>query len=445
MNEAMVVNVSELIDQQKVGRFQILVVVLCACSNLIDGFDAVSAGFVAPVVSKLWHLPPGAFKGVMSIGLSGLLVGALIAGPVADRIGRKPVIIYCSIVFGVCSLLTATAQSLAVLSFWRFLTGLGLGGAMPNAIALASEFSPRRRRSSMTVLAVVGFNVGAFLTGIVAAALIPAFGWTSIFWVGGIVPLALCIVYLLALPESPRFLALRGKNNERIAALMRLVNPKLAFDVATRFVALGEARISGFAVSRLFTDSRAIGTICIWIMCFMNLLSLNFLLNWSPTVFNNAGLTIRQGSIIASLIMAAGIIATLLLGWMGDRLNPLLVLAVAFIASGVFTASTGIAVSSIGLLIPVVFLAGFFLTGAMNLTHAVAAGYYPTLIRSTGLGWEGGIGRAGSVFGTFMGGVLLSFQWKTSSLFLVVLIPAFCAAAAAFVIAGNQKRLSEGL
>jgi len=439
MNEPRVVDVTDIIDEQRIGAFHILVVILCACSELIDGFDAINVALVAPVVSKLWHLPPGAFKSVMSIGLLGILLGGLIAGPMADRIGRKSTIIYCSILYGICGLLTTTSASLGALSFWRFMTGLGVGGAIPNAIALASEFSPRRRRSFMTLLAIGGFNLGAFLTGMVAAALIPAFGWTSVFWVGGIVPLALCILYIFAMPESARFLTMKEKKAERVAALLRRVNPELAFDATTRFVARGEARVSGFTVRHLFTGSRAVGTICIWVMGFMNQLNINFITLWSPTVFNNAGLSIRQGSAISSLVMGAGIVATVVIGWVGDLINPFLVLAGIFIVSGVFTAATGFAVSSIGLLIPVVFLAGFFLMGAMNLTHGATAAYYPTTIRSTGLGWEGGIGKVGAIFGTFLGGLLLSFGWSTSSLFLVVLIPAVLAMVAALKMAGKQK------
>ncbi|MGD0662456.1 MAG: MFS transporter, partial [Syntrophorhabdales bacterium] len=191
MNESNTVDVSEVIDQQKVTRFQIWVLVLCAVAALIDGFDAVVIGYVAPVISKLWHLPPGGFKSVMSIGLFGLMFGALVAGPLADRFGRKTVIIYSSIGFGLFTLLCVTAHSLTELITWRFLVGVGLGGAMPNCLALISEFSPRRRRSTMTVLALIGFNVGSSLTGFIAAALIPAFGWTSVFWVGGLAPLAL--------------------------------------------------------------------------------------------------------------------------------------------------------------------------------------------------------------------------------------------------------------
>jgi AAHS family 4-hydroxybenzoate transporter-like MFS transporter len=440
MNQPNTVDVSEFIDQQKVARFQILVLVLCALSTLVDGFDAVAIGYVAPVVSKLWRLPPGAFKSAMSIGLFGLMFGALVAGPLADRFGRKTVIIYSSVGFGLFSLLCVTAHSLTELTIWRFLTGVGLGGAMPNALALISEYSPRRRRSTMTVLALIGFNVGSSLTGFIAAALIPAYGWTSVFWVGGIAPLVLCAVFIFVLPESPRLLALRGNRDAQVGALLRRINRGLSFTSETRFVAHDEARLSGFAVRHLFTESRALGTVLIWVMCFMNLLNLYFCLNWLPTVFVNAGLSISQSAAITALLQAAGIVSTILLGIAGDRLNPFSVLGFAYFAAGIFTAFIGVSVSSMGFLVPVVFLSGFFLNGGQNLSQAVVAGYYPTLIRSTGLSWAGGIGRIGSIVGPFLGGIILSFQWNTQSLFLITIVPAFCAAAAAFIMAQRQRR-----
>lgn len=442
MNQSSTIDVSEVIDRERVVRFQIWVLVLCAVSTLIDGFDAVAIGYVAPVVSKLWRLPPGAFKSAMSIGLFGLMAGALVAGPLADRFGRKTIIICSSVGFGLFSLLCVTAHSLTELTVWRFLTGVGLGGAMPNALALVSEFSPRRTRSTMTVLALIGFLVGSSLTGFIAAALIPAFGWTSVFWVGGFAPLALCVVFIFVLPESPRLLALQGNRDSRVSALLKRINPTLSFPEGTRFVARDEARISGFAIRHLFTESRALGTGLIWIMCFMNLLNLYFCLNWLPTVFTNAGLSIGQSSMITALLQAAGIVSTILLGIAGDRLNPFTVLGVAYFASGVFTACIGLAVSSVNLLVPVVFLSGFFLNGGQNLSQAVVAGYYPTLIRSTGLSWANGIGRVGSIVGPFLGGLILALQWKTQSLFFVTIIPAFCAAAAAFIMATRQRRVA---
>ena len=193
------IDVPALIDRQKIGGFQVLVAALCAAVVFMDGFDAQAIGYVAPSISKAWSLKPGALGPVFGAGLFGLMLGALVCGPLADRIGRKAVIVGCTLSFGICALLTATADSLTSLLVWRFLTGFGLGGAMPNAIALTSEYSPQRSRATMIMVMFCGFSIGSALGGVLAAKLIPAFGWSAVFLVGGAVPIAFAPVLWLVL------------------------------------------------------------------------------------------------------------------------------------------------------------------------------------------------------------------------------------------------------
>ena len=180
------VNVLALINEQPISRYQLLVAALCAAVVFMDGFDAQAIGYVAPTLSREWHLQPGALGPVFGLGLFGLTIGALVSGPLADRIGRKPVILFCTLFFAACTLFTVTATSLTSMMVWRFLTGLGLGGAMPNAIALTSEYSPDRHRASMVMVMFIGFSLGSALGGALAAQLVPTYGWTIVFWVGGI-------------------------------------------------------------------------------------------------------------------------------------------------------------------------------------------------------------------------------------------------------------------
>ena len=215
------VDVTQLIDQQKISRYQIMVAALCAAVVFMDGFDAQAIGYVAPTLSAAWKLQKGALGRVFGAGLFGLMLGALIFGPVADRIGRKPVIIVSVLWFGICTLLTVTADSLNSLLMWRLLTGLGLGGAMPNAIALRSEYSPQRSRATMVMVMFMGFSLGSAIGGLIAAQFISKYGWTSVFWLGGIVPIVLAPVLFLVLPESVRLLALRGREDQRIRGLMK--------------------------------------------------------------------------------------------------------------------------------------------------------------------------------------------------------------------------------
>ena len=213
-----VIDVPEYIDRQPVGAFQIRLLLICAVL-FIDGFDTQAIGYVAPAVAQEWKLPRGALGPVFSAGLFGLMIGALVLGTLADRIGRKRIIVLSSAAFGVGTLLTMLVQDAAWLMALRFLTGLGLGGAMPNAVALTSEFSPHRRRATMVMAMFAGFSIGAALGGLLAAALIPAFGWRSVFLVGGLAPLLLVPVLLYALPESIRYLALVGGRDGEVAKL----------------------------------------------------------------------------------------------------------------------------------------------------------------------------------------------------------------------------------
>src|SRR6195952_5310473 len=230
------VDVAEFIDQQPVGGFQIRLLLTCAAVLFLDGFDTQAIGYVAPVLAREWGLTKGALGPVFSAGLFGLMIGALIFGPLADRIGRRKIIILSSLAFGIGTLATAFITDVNTLLVIRFLTGLGLGGAMPNAVAMTSEFSPHRRRATMVMVMFCGFSLGAALGGLLAAALIPQFGWRSVFVVGGVAPLLLVPILALKLLESVRFLALTGQANARVAELLKSINPKAVFAPAAQFV-----------------------------------------------------------------------------------------------------------------------------------------------------------------------------------------------------------------
>src|SRR3984957_5835459 len=221
--DASTVDVAAFIDAQPVGAFQVKLLLTCAAVLFLDGFDTQAIGYVAPVLAKEWGLSKGALGPVFSAGLFGLMIGALLFGPLADRIGRKKIIVLSTLAFGLGVLLTSLVQDVNALLAIRFLTGLGLGGAMPNAIATTAEFNPRRRRATMVMIMFAGFSIGAALGGMLAAALIPAFGWRSVFMVGGIAPLLLVPILMLRLPESVRFLALTGRANARVAELLQSI------------------------------------------------------------------------------------------------------------------------------------------------------------------------------------------------------------------------------
>jgi AAHS family 4-hydroxybenzoate transporter-like MFS transporter len=426
------VDVVEFIDQQPVGGFQIRLLLACAAVLFLDGFDTQAIGFVAPSLAKEWGLTKSALGPVFSAGLFGLMIGALVFGPLADRIGRKKIIVFSTLAFGIGALATAFVNDLGMLLAIRFLTGLGLGGAMPNAIAMTSEFSPRRRRATLVMIMFCGFSVGAALGGFLAAALIPQFGWRSVFVVGGVAPLVLAPILALRLPESVRFLALTGRANERVAQLLRFINPMAAFAPATQFV-VHEPGLAGIPVLQLFKDGRTLVTLLLWVVFFMTLLDIYFLSYWLPTVLNDLGASVSAAALIGSMLQIGGVVGTFALGSIIDRFSFRALTLVYFIA--VFAvAAIGQLGHSVVFVSMAIFVAGFCVVGGQIAANALAAGFYPTSMRSTGVGWALGIGRVGSIVGPLVAGVLLTMKWSTASVFMCAAGAALCATLAAFCL-----------
>ena len=445
--DASSVDVAAFIDAQPVGAFQLKLLLICATVLFLDGFDTTAIGYVAPALAKEWNLGKGALGPVFSAGLFGLMIGALLFGPLADRIGRKKIIIFSTLAFGIGTLITSLVNDVNTLLAIRFLTGLGLGGAMPNTIALTSEFSPHRRRATMVMVMFVGFSIGAALGGLLAAALIPQFGWRSVFVVGGAAPLVLAPLLAWRLPESVRFLALTGRADARVAELLAFVNAKVAFSAGTRFV-VDEPALKGIPVRHLFSGGRTLATLLLWVVFFMSLLDIYFLSNWLPTVLNDLGASISQAAIIGSMLQVGGVVGTFALGSIIDRFSFRALALVYFIAMFAVGAIGQVGHSAV-LVTIAIFIAGFCIVGGQIAANALAAGYYPTSVRATGVGWALGVGRAGSIVGPLVGGVLLSLKWSAAEVFVAAATAALCAALAAFSLGrlaglgGSGKRLSD--
>src|SRR3984885_14639917 len=432
------VDVAEFIDQQPVGGFQIRLLLICAAVLFLDGFDTQAIGFAAPALAKEWHLTKGALGPVFSAGLFGLRIGALLFGPLADRIGRRKIIVVSTLAFGIGTLATAFVQDVNTLLAIRFLTGLGLGGAMPNAIALTSEFSPHRRRATMVMVMFCGFSVGAALGGFLAAGLIPHFGWRSVFVVGGAAPLLLVPVLALKLPESVRFLALTGRANARVAQLLAFINPKAEFAPATRFI-VHEPELVGIPVLHLFKAGRTLATLLLWVVFFMSLLDLYFMSNWLPTVLNDLGASVSEAAAIGSMLQVGGVVGTFALGNIIDRFS-FRALALLYFVAVFAIGAIGQLGHSAAFVTIAIFVAGFCVVGGQIAANALAAGFYPTSVRASGVGWALGIGRIGSIVGPLVGGALMTLKWSAGEVFVAAALAALCAALAAFSL-GRQAGL----
>ncbi len=341
--------------------------------------------------------------------------------------------------FALCTLLIARANTVPQLMRMRFAIGLGLGGVVPNALALTAEFMPKKSRVTLVLLTWLGFSLGSALAGPITASILRTHTWRSVFLFGGVMPIVIAPLLVWRLPESLQGLTQRKAGGNRIRATLLRMHPNLVLPAAARFIN-SEKKEKGFPVALLFKEGRARITILLWIMFFMNLLALFFLASWLPTVLHKAGLPEHAAIVIAALLHFGGIAGGLAIGPLCDRINPYLVLGFAYILSGTFIAGIGMAGNQATFAIVATLLAGFFTFGAQNAANAIAATRYPTAMRSSGIGWALGVGRTGQIIGPLIGGFLLSLQWRTSDILYVIALPSGVAALAAFLLSGVFRR-----
>jgi AAHS family 4-hydroxybenzoate transporter-like MFS transporter len=398
---------------------------------VMDGFDVQALGYTAPSIIREWGVANAALGPVFAAANFGVLIGALLCSMLADRIGRRPVIVAAALFFGVMTVLTARASTVPQLLLMRLLAGIGLGTIVSNASSLVGEYSSRRMRATMIMYAGVGFTGGAAFGGFLAAALIPSYGWQSVFIFGGVIPILIGVVMLIALPESLQFMALRGKRPDKLAHWLNRMDPALRATASDQFVAREENK-AGVPIVHLFREGRAVPTILFWIVNFMNLLNLYSLASWLPTVVRDSGYSAQTGVLVGTVLQVGGTLGTVGLAWLVARGGFVRIMSATFAVAAISVALIGQPALSLVLLYLVVFVAGWCVVGSQPGLNALSGAYYPTYIRSTGVGAGLGVGRIGAIVGPAIGGMFMAAHWTTRDIFLAAGIPATISALAMF-------------
>lgn len=423
-----------VMNGKKISPLQILTLCLCFLVVATDGFDVAAVGYVAPLLKREWLLAPAQMGPIFGAGLFGLTVGSFIFGPLADRVGRRRVIVFSMLMFAIGTLACAYAGSANELVALRFLTGVGLGGAMPAALTLSSEFSPERNRALLVTLMFCGFTLGLAFGGGIAALLIPRYGWQGVFVFGGAVPLVLAPVIWALLPESLRFMAGKPKyDKEARAVMLRLTGrADIGLEVVVPDAARAGERPPGI-VATLFSAHYRSGTLLLWLVFFCTLWVYYQVSSWLPTVITDSGIPVAQAAVIGAMMPVGGTIGSLINARLMDRFNPFFVLTCSYVVAAVSLALVGASIAHPGWLYPAVFCTGLGLSGAQTGANVLVSGFYATHARATGVSWALAVGRTGSIVGSMTGGMLLAALPSAQAAFIVFAIPAVIAGAAMLV------------
>jgi len=407
MAEAPTLNVTDLIDQRAMSRMQIITITICGLVNLLDGLDT-------QLIAKTLSLPMTSLGLVFSAALFGATLGALSFGPIADRLGRRSMLAFAAFLFGTFTLLTAQASSLDTLLAYRFLAGIGLGGATPCFITLTSEYTPKHLRATAVGVLWSCFPLGGMLGGFLNAWILAHFGWQTVFWVGGSLPFLVGAVVLAYVPESVRFLMANDAPPARVARIITRMFPGEA-DARTRFTA-HEEHIGGISVAHLFMEGRSLSTILLWIPLAMGFGALAVAVLWTPSLLNLAGMSPSNTSVVIAFMGLGGFLGSAAGGRILDKTGLLGGAVPGMILGGIAVGSYGIAAGNI----VAISICGMLLNGLISLGMtaglAMAAALYPTAIRSTGVGWAMGAGRCGQVVAPLLGGLVLGMGWSPAQM-----------------------------
>jgi AAHS family 4-hydroxybenzoate transporter-like MFS transporter len=432
MADQAVVQVSRLLDERGLSSFQIKLIAWSFFIVLIDGYDIAAIAFAAPSLAKEWALKPGSLGPVFSASLIGILFGSGIFGWVGDRYGRKAALVGSNLLFGVFTLAAAYATNLDQMFWLRLLAGLGIGGVIPNAVAINAESAPRKLRATLAIIAVSCVPLGGAIPGFVTAVFVPQYGWQILFLIGGIVPIIIAIAAMIGLPESIKFMALHESQRGKMEAAIKAIRPDYQVPANAKFVIEDEKQFPGFNPGYLFRDGLALITPLLWLLFALNLMGYFFLISWTPTLMTAAKLPPATAALAGAMLQVGGTVGALVLCWWLQK-HRFFAVAIMFVVAVPVVGSIGFAgLTSKAALLTATFFAGFFVLGIQSGINAIGALVYPTSLRANGSGWELGIGRIGSIVGPLVGALLIGLP--VESLYMWSALPFAVGAVICFAI-----------
>ena len=419
------IDIVEVMDAARIGSVILGVVVLCAGVSFLDGFDILAISYVAPVIAGEWHLAKEAFGPIFAAHYVGAAAGAVFFGWVADRHGRRLGVILPTAIFGVFVLATVFAYDFKSLFVLRVLSGIGLGGALSNAIAMVAEYSPKRARATLVSLMYAAFPLGGVLGGPLSAYIIPHYGWPSVFILGGVLPLALTLALVVGLQESIRFLVVSRAPALRIGSLLRRISPGFDYAPTDMFVMTqSQDGVSRRPTREIFSRDYARATVLLCLAAFVTQLIVVYVVTWMPLVMASIGMPVTRAILASVAYSVGGMFGAVGLARLIDRKKSYGWLTLTYFVSAVAVAGIGFATASWNELLAIVFLTGLLTVGANIVLSAYAATVYPTNIRSTGVGWVIGWGRVGAIAGALFGTALVAAGLTIEKAYMIAAIPA---------------------
>jgi len=402
-----------------------------------DGLDVVVISFAAPVIVDEWAIMPQALGIVFSAALVGMTLGAMFLAPLADIIGRRIMIMICIVIMASGVFLTALAQNVMQLIVLRVFSGIGIGAMLASVATLAAEFSPDRHKNFIVSTVLAGYPIGATLAGLVAAQVIPESGWRAMFVISAVATIAPLPVIAFLMPESISFLI----DKQPSGALNKLnrIFARMGMRQLTSLPVLTEPQNHSAVVSALLTPKYCRSTLLLWLAFFMAFVTLYFLISWIPKLAENTGLTLDLAIYAGTIFNLGAFFGIAAQGYFsqlfGLRRTIFIFLIGASILMFVFSLF-----SESGTILMMFGLMGFGVQGGFVGLYTIAARLYPTVIRTTGIGWAIGAGRTGAIFGPMVGGVLVAVGLSMTANFVVFAIPIILAGIATMMIRNQDIR-----